>query len=59
MEKTTITIDMDKESLREAVTRIIEYITTNPLSADEMGSKERAEYYMGVSALFACLRQTY
>lgn len=30
MEKTVITIDMDKESLREGVTRLIEYITTNP-----------------------------
>lgn len=59
MEKTVITIDMDKESLREAVTRLIEYITTNPLNAEELGSKERIEYNMGVSALFACLRQTY
>lgn len=50
---------MDKESLREAVTRLIEYITTNPLNAEELGSKERIEYNMGVSALFACLRQTY
>lgn len=27
---------------------LIEYITKNPLSADEMGSKERIEYNMGV-----------
>lgn len=59
MEQTTITIDMDKESLREGVTKIIEYITTNPLNVDELDSKERIEYNMGVYALFACLRQTY
>lgn len=59
MEKTVITIDMDKESLREAVTRLIEYITMNPFSFEEMNDKERIEYNMGVSALFTCLRQTY
>lgn len=59
MEKTTITIDMDKESLREGVTRLIEYITTNPLNAEVLNDKERIEYNMGVYALFACLRQTY
>lgn len=59
MEKTVITIDMDKESLREGVTRLIEYITMNPLNAEEVSNKERIEYNMGVCALFACLRQTY
>lgn len=59
MDKTTITIDMDKESLREGVTRIIEYITTHPLNAEELDSQERIEYNMGVTALFDCLRQTY
>lgn len=59
MEKTVITIDMDKASLREGITRIIEYITTNPLNAEELGSKECIEYNMGVTALFDCLRQTF
>lgn len=43
MEKTVITIDMDKTSLREAMTRIIEYITLTPPDPDEFGSKERIE----------------
>lgn len=59
MEKTVITIDMDKASLREAMTRIIEYITLNSPDTDEFGSKERIEYDMGLDALFTCLRQTY
>lgn len=50
---------MDKESLREGVTRLIEHITTNPLNDDELSDKERIEYNMGVTALFDCLRQTY
>nr|DAN12220.1 MAG TPA: hypothetical protein [Caudoviricetes sp.] len=59
MEKTVITIDMDKTSLREAITRIIEYITLTPPDPDEFGRKERIEYYMGLDALFSCLRQTF
>lgn len=59
MEKTTITIDMDKESLREGMTRIIEYITMTPPSAEELDSQQRIEYNLGLSALFACLRQTF
>ncbi len=59
MEKTVITIDMDKASLREAMTRIIEYITLNSPNPDEFGSKERIEYNMGLDALFTCLRQTF
>lgn len=59
MEKTVITIDMDKASLREAMTRIIEYITLNSPDFDEFGSKERIEYNLGLDALFTCLRQTY
>lgn len=59
MEKTVITIDMDKASLREAMTRIIEYITLTPPDFDEFGSKERVEYNLGLDALFTCLRQTY
>lgn len=58
-EKTVITIDMDKASLREAITRIIEYITLNPLNPDEFGNKELVEYNLGLNALFSCLRQTY
>ena len=34
MEKTVITIDMDRVSLREAMTRIIEYITLTPPDPD-------------------------
>lgn len=59
MEKTTITIDMDKESLREGMTRIIEYITMTPPDVEELDSKQRLEYNLGLSALFACLRQTF
>lgn len=59
MEKTVITIDMDKTSLREAMTRIIQYITLTPPDPDEFGSKERIEYNLGLDALFTCLRQTY
>ncbi len=59
MEKTVITIDMDKESLREAITRIIEYITLTPPNLDEFSSEERMEYNSGLNALFSCLRQTY
>lgn len=59
MEKTVITIDMDKVSLREAMTRIIEYITLTPPDTDEFGSKERIEYNLGLDALFSCLRQTF
>ena len=58
-EKTIITIDMDKASLREAMTRIIEYITLTPPNLDEFGNKELVEYNMGLNALFSCLRQTY
>lgn len=59
MEKTTITIDMDKESLREGMTRIIEYITMTLPDMEELDSKQRLEYNLGLSALFACLRQTF
>ena len=59
MERTVITIDMDKESLREAMTRIIEYITLTPPDPDEFGSKERIEYNLGLDVLFSCLRQTF
>lgn len=50
---------MDKASLREAMTRIIEYITLTPPDTDEFGSKERIEYNLGLDALFSCLRQTF
>lgn len=59
MEKTVITIDMDRASLREAMTRIIEYITLNHPDPGEFDSKERIEYNMGLDALFSCLRQTF
>lgn len=59
MGNTVITINMDKASLREAMTRIIEYITLTPPDPDEFGSKERVEYNLGLDALFACLRQTF
>lgn len=58
-EKTVITIDMDKASLREAMTRIIEYITLTPPNPDEFDNKELVEYNLGLNALFSCLRQTY
>ena len=39
MEKTVITINMDKTSLREAMTRIIEYITLTPPNPEDFFSK--------------------
>lgn len=50
---------MDKASLREAMTRIIEYITLTPPDPDKFGNKERIEYNLGLDALFSCLRQTF
>lgn len=59
MEKTVITINMDKTSLHEAMTRIIEYITLTPPNPEELGNEELIEYNMGIEALFSCLRQTF
>lgn len=59
MAKTVISIDLDKESLREGMTRIIEYLTMTPPKTEELDNKGRIEYNLGISALFACLRQTY
>lgn len=59
MEKTVLTIDLDKKSLHEALTRIIEYITLTPPDPDEFDSQERIEYNLGLNALFSCLRQTF
>lgn len=59
MEKTVITIDMDKESLRKAMTRIIEYITLTSPNLEEFDNEELIEYNMGIDALFSCLRQTF
>lgn len=50
---------MDKASLREAMTRIIEYITLTPPDPDELGKEGRIEYNLGLDALFSCLRQTF
>ena len=44
MEKTVITINMDKTSLREAMTRIIEYITLTPPNPEELGDEELIEH---------------
>ncbi len=59
MEKTVITIEMDKKSLREAIIRIIEHVTLTPPDPDEFGIVERIEYNLALDALFACLRQTF
>lgn len=59
MEQTVVTIDMDKKSLREAMTRIIEYVTLTPPDPDEFGHKERIEYDLALDVLFACLRQAF
>ena len=59
MEKTVITIDMDKTSLREAMTRIIEYLSLTPPNPEELRNEELIEYNMGIDALFSCLRQTF
>lgn len=59
MRETVIKVDMDKDSLREGLIQLIEYITKNPPESDEFGSKERINYNLGVYTLFVCLRQTY
>nr|DAH90508.1 MAG TPA: hypothetical protein [Bacteriophage sp.] len=59
MEQTVVTIDMDKKSLREAMTRIIEYVTLNSPEPDEFGHKERIEYDLALEVLFTCLRQAF
>lgn len=59
MEKTVLTIDLDKKSLHEALTRVIEHIVLTPPDPDEFDSKERIEYNLGLNALFSCLRQTF
>ena len=59
MRETTIKIEMDKNSLRDAVTRILEHITANPPAPDEFSDMGRINYNLGVNALFACLRQTF
>lgn len=50
---------MDKKSLREAMTRIIEYVTLTPPDPDEFGNKERIEYNLALDVLFTCLRQAF
>ncbi len=59
MEQTVVTIDMDKKSLREAMTRIIEYVTLNSPEPDEFGHEERIEYNLALEVLFTCLRQAF
>lgn len=59
MEETVFKIDMDKDSLREGLTQLIEYVTKNSPAPDELNSRERIDYNMGVCVLFACLRQTF
>lgn len=59
MEKTVVTIDLDKKSLHEALTRVIEHIVLTPPDPDEFDSQERIEYNLGLNALFSCLRQTF
>ena len=44
MEKTDITINMDKTSLREAMTRIIEYITLTPPTPGALANEELLEH---------------
>nr|DAI40212.1 MAG TPA: hypothetical protein [Caudoviricetes sp.] len=59
MEQTVVTIDIDKKSLREAMTRMIEYITLNSPEPDEFGQEERIEYNLALEVLFTCLRQAF
>lgn len=59
MEKTVLTIDLDKKSLHEALTRVIEHIVLTPPDPDEFDRQERIEYNLGLNALFSCLRQTF
>lgn len=59
MEQTVVTIEMDKQSLREAMARMIEYITLTPPEPDEFGEKGRIEYELALEVLFTCLRQSF
>lgn len=59
MKETVLKVDLDKNSLREGLTQVIEYLTANSPAPDEFGSKERIDYNLGIDALFTCLRQTF
>lgn len=59
MDETTITIQMGKQELQQAVTTVIELLTQSPFQFDEHSNKEIAEYNHGMSLLFDCLRSTF
>lgn len=52
---TTVTIDMDRESVQLATTAIIEYFAVNTPTAEEATT----ELSLGIQMLCDCLRSTF
>lgn len=59
MEKTTITIDFDKQEIQSGITAIIEQLSLYPLQTDEHSRQEIFDYNTGMGIIFACLRSTF
>lgn len=59
MEHTTVSISLDRESLQQAVTYILEYLATTPPDMGQMDIGEQIVYHSGVAALCDCLRSTF
>lgn len=59
METTTVVINMDNESLREAMIQLIKYIVMEPPSPDEFEQSEMIAYNSGIRVLFDCLQSTF
>lgn len=55
MEKTTVIIDMDRESLQQATTAVIEHLALYPPSVEE----QTINFSLGMQVLFDCLRPTF
>lgn len=55
MQETKLTIELGKEDLQLATTRVIKQLTFNPPTAEECDTA----YYMGVLVLFDVLESTF
>ena len=53
--QTTVTIDMDKESMQRAATAVIEHLAIYPPSEDE----HTTDFNLGMQILFDCLKATF
>ena len=53
--RTTVTIDMDKESMQRAATAVIEHLAIYPPSEDE----HTTDFCLGMQILFDCLKATF